>query len=148
MAPLALSVAAIMCGAGEDAERSSLRARLKQPARLTPEELTRVLDEVAHSLAGRSVQFVRNGSVENPTDQQRDIVLGMLSEPAGVFDEGLRIDERPSLRVLNAPGRSANRELDAARKLFIDTDTLLPRKFEFVSGDASEEFSLEILVKE
>lgn len=67
-------------------------------------------------------------------ERQRTIVFGMLSHPAGVFDEGLEADDTGRFRVLNAPGESPSSEIDVARRLFIDVETMLPRRFEFTYG--------------
>ena len=47
----------------------------------------------------------------------------------------------------NAPARSDNAEVEAARKLWIDVDTFLPRRFEFVYGVAGYgDYSLALSV--
>jgi hypothetical protein len=38
--------------------------------------------------------------------------------------------------VLNAPAKSNNAEYEASRKLWIDVQTFLPQRFEFVYGVA------------
>ena len=43
------------------------------------------------------------------------MVLGMLTEPAGLFDEGLREEANGTFRILNAPGESANPEIEASQ---------------------------------
>ena len=37
----------------------------------------------------------------------------------------------PSVRPLNAPGPSTNAEIEAVRRLWIDSETLLPCRFQF-----------------
>jgi hypothetical protein len=122
------------CGKPEDPARVELRARLKQDARLTPPEIERVMDEVNKALAGKTVRFTLDGAARDFDDEQRAVVLGMLTYRAGVYDEGLRTDGGRTSRVLNGPGKSASSEYEATRKLWIDPETFLPRHFEFSYG--------------
>jgi hypothetical protein len=134
------------CGRPEDPARVELRARLEQEATLSNEEIGHLLDEVGRSLAGKTVR-IKEGSAPRELDEaQREVVLGMLTYRAGVFDEGLRTVDGAALRVLNAPGRASNAELDATRLLLIDVNTFLPRRFEFRSGVASDEYAFDLVV--
>jgi hypothetical protein len=36
-----------------------------------------------------------------------------------------------TFRVLNAPGRSRDSEVEAARQLWVEVETFLPRRFQF-----------------
>lgn len=144
---LLLCLALSGCGQPEDPARAALRARLKQAAPLSSEELGRVLDEVDRGLAGKTIRVREDDVLQELVEPRRDAVLGILSYRAGVFDEGLRIAGGTTLRVINAPGRSSNAELDAARLLMIDADTLLPRRFEFTSGVASDEYAFDLVIQ-
>jgi hypothetical protein len=128
----AFVVMCLVCSgcAREDPQRAALRERLKQPSPLSNEELGRLRDEVSKTIAGKT--FHKEG-VESPRieGEQRAIVFGMLTEPAGLFDEGLRENDGVTCRVLNAPGISDNAEIEASRRLWIDIQTLLPSRFEF-----------------
>jgi hypothetical protein len=130
---LLLAVLALVagCGAREDPARAALRDRLKQPAAMSEEDLGRVLDEVNRTIADKTVRISDDSTPEVLQGDQRDVVLGMLTYRAGVFDEGLRTDRGATVRIINAPGRSANAEIEATRRLLIDVDTFLPRRFEF-----------------
>jgi len=119
------------CAPPEDPARAALRVRLKQPPQLSQEELGRTLDEVAKALAGHTLLVKVEAATKEMNQEQRDVVLGMLTDRIGVFDEGLKTDGGTTLRILNAPGLSTNPEYSAARKLFIDVDTFVPRHFEF-----------------
>jgi hypothetical protein len=119
------------CGRPEDPARVQLRARVKQAATLPNEDLGRLLDEVSRSLEGKRVRFKQDGATHDLAGEQRDVVLGMLTSRAGVFDEGLQQADGATVRVINAPGASANAEIEASRRLLVDVETFLPRRFEF-----------------
>ncbi len=71
----------------------------------------------------------------------------MLSQPAGMFDEGLRRERGAALRVLNAPGRSTKAEIEAAQRLLIDIETLLPRRYQFDYAVAGpDDFAVDLAV--
>jgi hypothetical protein len=131
MALLLASIAISACGRPEDPARIALRERIKQDTRLYDEELTRFIDETARSIEGKMV-LIKTGNTTAALDvEQRETVLGMLIDRAGVFDEGLRTDNGVVSRVLNAPGVSPSPEIEATRRLLIDVETFLPRRFEF-----------------
>jgi hypothetical protein len=135
------------CARPEDPARVQLRARLKQDAPLSNDELGRTLDEVSRALAGKTVRFTQEAVTRDLDAPQREAVLGILTNRAGVFDEGVESAGGATLRVMNAPGRASNAELDAARRLFIDADTFLPRRFEFSSGVSSDEYAFDLVVQ-
>jgi hypothetical protein len=128
---LLMTASLTACAPREDPGRVALRARLKQQATLKPEDLALVLDEVNRAIEGKSVRIRQNGVARNLEGDERDVVLGMLTYRAGVFDEGLRTDQGPGVRIINAPGRSSNAEIEASRRLLIDVETFVPRRFEF-----------------
>jgi hypothetical protein len=142
LAGLALST----CAPPEDPARAELRARLKQSDSLSSEELGRVLDETGRTLDGKTIRIKLDGAVQDLVEPQREAVLGILTHRAGVFDEGVRMTDGATLRVINAPGRASNAELDAARRLLIDVETLLPRRFEFSSGVAADEYAFDLVI--
>jgi hypothetical protein len=128
---LLLVMLVVSACAREDPARAELRARLKQETQLPPEELGRVLDEVRRTLEGKNVRFMQGAQEFKLDEQERAVVLGMLEIRAGVFDEGMRRDGGTTLRIINAPGRSAYSEHDATRRLLVDVETFVPRRFEF-----------------
>jgi hypothetical protein len=119
------------CAKPEDPARAALRVRLKQSAPLSNADLGPALDEVGRSIAGRTVRAKTDTVTRELNREQLEVVLGMLTNHVGVYDEGLRTEGGTTLRVVNAPGVSASPEYSAARKLWIDVDTFLPRRFEF-----------------
>ena len=79
---------------------------------------------------------------------EREFVLGMLRDRAGVFDEGLRSGGGRRARVFNAPAVSNNPEIEAARRLFLDVETLRPLRFEFAYAFPSpDDYSLDLRVE-
>src|SRR5262245_5378616 len=113
--------------AREDPARTALRERIKIEGRISDDDLEMMMDETSRSLGGRTVRIKDENGEREPTPEERRVVLGMLQERAGVFDEGLRTENGVVSRVLNAPGESPNAEIEATRRLWIDVETFLPR---------------------
>jgi hypothetical protein len=135
------------CAPREDPVRSELRARLARKEALSADEVGRVLDQVGAAMQGKRVQVVRGAERADLQGEDREVVLGMLTNRAGVFDEGLKATDGEQMRVFNAPGRSTNPEIEASRRLFIDVDSFLPRRFEFAYAFPSpEDYTLELRV--
>src|SRR5262249_57488697 len=100
------------CQAGEDPARGSMRARLKQESRLSPEEVAAVFAQIAPAIAGKNVT-VKQGALTRVLDQdQRASVLGMLSDPGAVYDGGLRADGQHMRGALKTGGTATPSELD------------------------------------
>jgi len=119
------------CSLPEDPARTAFRARLQQNASLSSGELAQLLDTVRATTAAKRFRIKEGTSGRELDDEQRTLVFGMLSNPAGLFDEGLKRDGGSTFRVLNAPGEPLNAEVEASRRLWIDIETFLPRHFEF-----------------
>ena len=133
------------CGAREDPARGELRQRLRQSNQLSPEELGRFRAEITRTMAGKT--FSMQGSPQELDAEQRELVLGMLTEPAGMFDEGMKTQGEKTFRVLNAPAASNDAEVEAFRRLWIDIETFLPHRFELarsVGGYETTEFDLVV----
>jgi hypothetical protein len=149
LAVVLASVAVSACAKPEDPARVELRARIKQEATLSPQDLSRMMDEVAHTLDGKKVQATRDSMTSDLDQEQRDVVFGMLSNREGVFDEGLRTTSGSALRIINAPGLSLHPEYSAARRLFIDVETFVPRRFEFAyEFPGMGDYALDLNVQE
>jgi hypothetical protein len=143
-----LCLALAACGPAEDPARAALRERVAQEAVLSADDLARVRDEVNRAMAGKTF-VARQGATSQALDAERQtVVFGMLTDPAGMFDEGLRTENGTTFRVLNAPGQSANAEIEAIRRLWIEVDTFLPRRFQFSYAFANpEDYALELIVQ-
>jgi hypothetical protein len=141
---LCLAIAA--CGRAEDPARAALRERLTQDATLSPEELGRLRDEVTRAMAGKTFRARQGESARALDAEQQIVVFGMLSDPAGMFDEGVRTENGTLFRVLNAPGHSSNAEIETIRRLWVEVETLLPRRFQFnYAFPNPEDYSFELV---
>jgi uncharacterized tellurite resistance protein B-like protein len=137
------------CGTPEDPARVALRERVKQDTRLSDEDLSLLIKETARGVEGKSVRIRTGTTLEELDVVQRDTVLGMLTNPAGVFDEGLRTEGDAVSRVINGPGEPWSFEIEATRRLWIDVDTFLPRRFEFTYFIAGlGDYSYDLVVEE
>jgi hypothetical protein len=135
------------CTPTENPERTALRARIEQEEQLSPDEIARVFDQVDEALHGKTIRVARGATKADLSAAERDIVLGMLSDRAGVFDEGLRSGGGRRARVFNAPGKSNNPEIEASRRLFVDVETFLPLRFEFAYAFPSpDDYTLDLIV--
>lgn len=128
---IALTALLSACRAAEDPARAALRARLRQEVRLTPEDVRRLFDQIAPVIAGKQVQVKQGALTRTLDNEQRMAVLGMLSDPDAVYDGGLRVEGRDAWRALKTGGTPTLAELDATQTLWIDTDTFVPRRYEF-----------------
>jgi hypothetical protein len=136
------------CAAPEDAARVELRERLKESRQLTGDELGRLRAEVNRAIAGKRFRIQEGDATRTFDDEQRRLVFGMLDEPVGMFDEGLVTDEGAAFRVLNSPGESANPEIEASRRLWIEVESLLPRRFEFTYAfPAPGDYAFELVAE-
>lgn len=144
---LLLAVVATGCAQPENPARVELRARLKLDSQLSNEELARLRDEVNRTIAGRRFRIKQGDASRELSQEQQTLLFEMLTEPAGMFDEGLRRDSGAALRILNAPGRSNNAEVEASQRLFIDVETFLPRRYQFdYAFPSADDFALDLVV--
>jgi hypothetical protein len=146
---LALLVACAVvsaCGLREDPARGELRQRLRQGAQLSNEELGRFRAEIGRAMAGKTL--FKQGSVPEDLDaEQRELIFDMLAGPPGLFDEGLKTLGEKTFRVLNAPARSTDAEVEAFRRLWIDVDTFVPRQFELAHAVVGyEQYTIDLVV--
>jgi hypothetical protein len=115
----------------EDPVRAAMRARLKQDARLTPDEIRTFFDHIAPVIAGKKLT-VKQGALTRVLDnEERTSVLGMLSDPGAVYDGGLRVEGKTVWRGLKTGGTMALAELDATQTLWVDVDSFLPGRYEY-----------------
>ena len=121
----------VACRAGDDPARPSLRARLKQERRLTPDEVRGLFAQIAPVIAGKQVHVTQGALSRRLEDRERSSVLGMLSDPGEVYDGGLKVDGKNVWRGLKTGGAPVLSELDATQTLWIDVDSFVPRRYEF-----------------
>ena len=135
------------CGAREDPQRTALRERMTQEAQLSQEEIGGVFAQINHALEGKTVRVSRGTATTDLGATENEVVLRMLRERAGVFDEGLRSGGGRRARVFNAPAVSNNPEIEATQRLFVDVETFLPLRFEFAYAFPSpDDYSLDLIV--
>jgi hypothetical protein len=127
LATLAVSA----CAPPEDPARVELRDRLRQEARLSETEITRLTDEVAKSIDKKTVRITVHDGTLTPQGDRRAEVFSVLHDRTGVYDEGLKREGGTTYRILNGPGDSDNAEIEATQRLWVDIETLLPRRYEF-----------------
>lgn len=135
------------CAPAENPARAELRSRLNQETRLSEAELGRLSDEIAQSIEGKSVRITERGGTRTPAGDQRAEVFSVLRDRAGVYDEGLKREGATTYRILNGPGKSDNAEIEAAQRLWVDIETLLPRRYEFTyafQGYGDYAFDLDV----
>jgi hypothetical protein len=121
----------VACGPAEDPVRTGLRTRLKQETRLTPTEIHTLFEQIGPAIADKKVTVKEGALVRTLNDEQRTAVLGMLSDPAVVYDAGLKTDGGNVWRGLRTGATSPMSELDAMQTLWIDVETFTPRRYEF-----------------
>jgi hypothetical protein len=128
---LAAAALLIACHPAEDPVRVSMRARLKQERRLTPGEIRALFDQIAQAIAAKKVSIKQGAIARELTADERISVLGMLSDPQSVYDEGLRHEGNSIWRGLTTGATPAMSELDAMQTLWIDVDSFVPSRYEF-----------------
>jgi hypothetical protein len=144
---LLAAVSLARCSPTENPQRAELRTRLVQEAQLSPDEIGRVFEQVDEALQGKTVRVARGSTTNDLGAADREVVLGMLRDRAGVFDEGLRSGGGRRARVFNAPAVSNNPEIEATRRLFVDIETFLPLRFEYAYAFPSpDDYSLDLVV--
>jgi hypothetical protein len=109
----------------------SMRARLKEERRLTPDEIRAFFDQIAPGVGDRKVSVKQGAVTRELSAEERTSVLGILSDPARVYDEGPRREGNSIWRGLTTGATPAMSELDAMQTLWIDIDSLVPCRYEF-----------------
>ena len=136
------------CATPEDPARVALRGLLTQEARLSDEDLGRFREVIRLSMTGVGVRVNDGAGLRELSVDERAVVFGMLTDPAGMFDEGMRQVDGVRSRVLNAPGESADMEIEASRRLWVDVETFLPRRFDFTYAFAGHgDYSFQLVVE-
>jgi len=128
---LASAALLVACHSAEDPARVSMRARLKQERRLTPDEIRAFFDQIAPGVGDKKVSVQQGAVTRELSAEERTAVLGILSDPGRVYDEGLRREGNSIWRGLTTGATPAMSELDAMQTLWIDIDSLVPRRYEF-----------------
>lgn len=121
----------LACARANDPATVALRARLSQDQTLSRDEIARLYQAVAPVIAGKALS-VRQGAITRTLDEKERIaVLGILSDPAAVYDGGVWTDGAHTWRGIKAGATPAHSEIDATETLWIDVDTFLPIRYDF-----------------
>lgn len=113
-------------------EPGAVRARLRQATPLTVDEIARAVDAINTTIARRPVTVtdgVQSAAVEAPA---RDLLLLVLSGTVAVADLGLKTGPTGAVRGLRSPATPPRSEVGASQILWIDVESLVPRRFEFL----------------
>ena len=109
-----------------------------------------MIAEVGRAAADRRFRVKEGAEARELNPEQREVVFSMVSDPVGVYDEGLRQVGNTTYRVLNGPGRSDNAEIEALQRLWIDLETFLPGRYQFAyafPGYGDYEYQLKALAE-
>jgi hypothetical protein len=138
--------AAAQPGAVDSSE--AFRARLKANVELSQDDRTRLIAESARAMAGKVARIQDGPLTHDLDDKSRAGIFAILTGRLPVEDGGLRMAGGGTLRGLRAPATPPQSEVDASETLWIDLETLLPRRFEFTYsmpgfGDAAFDLTFE-----
>lgn len=110
---------------------SPTRDRLTAPGPLAAPEIAALLSEIGRRIQGRGLR-VTDGAAGSPVDDRgREVLFAILTGSLPVEDVGLRPTAAGAVRGLRAPATPPRSEVGAKQTLWIDVETLLPRRFEF-----------------
>jgi hypothetical protein len=145
VAILCAAAVSTACAPRQDPRAASLRERLRQETPIPHEEIAATFEVVAGMIAGKTMSAKKNGVALTVDDNQRVEVLGMLSDPVGVYDAGLERNEGHMRRGFNAPATPMMSEIDASKTLWIDVETLRPVRYDFAfSAPGFGDYSYEL----
>jgi hypothetical protein len=124
---LVATACAIACG---DQDRE-IKARLASPAKLSQDDAARALDAIGRAMGGRAPR-VTQGAVTRPLDEkERAQIFDVLADARGLEDVGIRQIGGATVRGLRVPATSPQSEIEATGTVWIDVDSLLPRRYDF-----------------
>ena len=116
-----------VAGCGHDA---AVKNRLNASEPLTEDDIARTLEAVGRAMSGRGAR-VRQGALTRQLDEkERAQLFNVLGDPRGLADAGRRTIDGTMVRGLRAPATSPQSEIEAAGTVWIDVNTLLPRRYE------------------
>lgn len=116
------------------APAGALVARLRQSEPLTDNELAQFIERVGRAVDGLTVR-VREGAISRAVSENERLgAFAILMGRFPVTDGGIRSIDGVAVRGLRAPATPANSEVEASQYLWIDLETLLPRRYELAFG--------------
>jgi len=126
-----LVVALTVAGCGHDA---AVRNRLKASEPLTEDDIERTLEAVGRAMSGKGPR-IRQGALTRQLDEkERGQLFDVLGDPRGLADAGLRTIDGTMVRGVRAPATSPQSEIEATGTVWIDVNSLLPRRYELTSA--------------
>jgi hypothetical protein len=144
-----LLLATVIAGQGPIVDSTAaFRDRLQTDVELSRDDRARLIDGAARAMAGK-VARIQDGPLTQALDEKtRARIFSMLTGRLPVDDGGRRTTAAGTWRGLRAPATPVQSEVDATDTLWIDTVTLLPRRFEFTYsmpgfGDAAFDLTFE-----
>jgi hypothetical protein len=140
---LIVALAAAVCGRDQD---RSIKDRLRASEPLTEDDIARTLEGVGRAMRGKGPR-VRQGALTRQLDErERAQLFNVLGDPRGLTDAGLHTIDDAMVRGVRAPATSPQSEIDATGTVWIDVNSLLPRRYEFTyaaAGFGDTAFDLE-----
>src|SRR6185295_18150427 len=98
---------------------------------LSRDDQARLITEAGRAMSGKVARIQDGPLTQDLDDKSRAGIFAILTGRLPVTDGGLRTTADGPLRGLRAPATPVQSEVDATETLWIDTGTLLPRRFEF-----------------
>jgi hypothetical protein len=127
---------------------AAFRARLQASGELSRDDQARLIGAAARAMSGKVARIQDGPLTQDLDDKSRAGIFAILTGRLPVVDGGLRTIDGGTMRGLRAPATPPQSEVDATETLWIDTETLLPRRFEFTYsmpgfGDAAFDLTFE-----
>jgi hypothetical protein len=109
-----------------------VRARLADVTPLSAEEIGHAIEAINATIARRPFKVTDGTQLSLVDDRARDMLLLVLSGTVAVADLGLKTTATGTVRGLRSPATPPRSEVAANQILWIDVESLVPRRFEFL----------------
>lgn len=123
---------AVPARAQDGSDVSAVRARLADVTPLAPDEIGRAVHAVNAAIARRPFKVTDGTQAVAVDEEARAMLLLVLSGTVAVADLGLKAGPGGTVRGLRSPATPPRSEVGANQILWIDVDSLMPRRFEFL----------------
>lgn len=143
---LAVHLTVVLGAASQNGpDPGQVRARLLDAKPLSEEEIGQTVEAVNARLGHRSFSVSDGTQSSQVDDRARAMLLLVLSGTVAVADLGLKATTGGTVRGLRSPATPPRSEVGANQILWIDVESLLPRRFEFLydvpgMGDIAYDF--------
>jgi hypothetical protein len=129
-----LFVVALVVGACDRDRPIKDRLRASEP--LTEDDIARTLDAVGRAMSGKGPRVKQGALTRQLDERERAQLFNVLGDPRGLTDAGLRTIDSAMVRGVRAPATSPQSEIEATGTVWIDVNSLLPRRYEFTYATA------------